>query len=354
MILKIDDRIRQKKVDYFNNLSLNLRYDSVGSTFGFDYYFNPLNPNHVDLACVSHFHLCRIEHNDKLLFTGFVLSEAFKHTSVKETVGFSGYSVPGVLEDCQIPTSAYPLESLGLNLKQIAERFVKPFQIKIDIDDSVSELMNKVFDKTTASATQSVKDYLVDLASQRNIIVSHTPKGHLLFTRARTNVKPILTFGEKLIGTSYQLEFDGQQLHSHITVIRQADSDGGNASEYTITNPYVPYELTNAYRPKVITQSSGDDIDVVQAAKNALAAELKSIKLTIVTDRWEDNNGDVLLPNNMVSVTSSELYLFKKTDWFIESIDYIGDNKSMTTTLHCVLPEVYSGNAPKNIFLDHK
>jgi len=353
VILYIDDRIRQKKVDYFNNLALSLRYDSVGSTFGFNFYYNPDNKEHKDLACVSHYHLARIEHNKKLIFTGFILSEKFKSTSVKELVGFAGYSVPGVLEDSNIPTDSYPLESLGLSLKQIAEKFVKPFQIKIDIDPAVESRMNKVFEKTTADATQSIKDYLVELASQRNIIVSHTAKGHLLFTEAKTNIPPILTFGEKLIGTNYDLDFNGQALHSHITVVKQADSEGGNAGEFTIRNPYVPYETTNTYRPKVIIQSSGDDIDTEQCAKNALAAELKNIKLTIVTDRWEDNNGDLILPNNMISVTSTELYLFKKTNWFIESVDYAGDNKQMIATLHCVLPEVYNGKFPSNIFTDH-
>jgi prophage tail gpP-like protein len=134
-------------------------------------------------------------------------------------------------------------------------------------------------------------------------------------------------------------------MHSHITVMKQADSNGGNAGEFTIENPYVPF----VYRPKVITQSSGDDNDTEKAARNILSDELKNLKLTIVTDRWEVN-GKMLKPNNIISVTNPDIYLYKSADWFIESIDFVGDEKQTTATLHCVLPEVYNGKTPKYLF----
>jgi prophage tail gpP-like protein len=133
-------------------------------------------------------------------------------------------------------------------------------------------------------------------------------------------------------------------MHSDITVIKQADSDGGNAGEATIKNPYVPF----VFRPKVVTQNSGDDNDTEQAAKNILAAELKNLTLTIVTDRWE-LDGKMLKPNNIISVLNPEVYIYKKTNWFIEQIDYTGDQEKTVATLKCVLPEVYNGGTPKSI-----
>ena len=77
MILKINDRIRNRKVEFFNKFSLELRYDSVASVFSFDFIFNSSNQEHIDLACIGHYHLASLEHNGELLITGYILSEKF-------------------------------------------------------------------------------------------------------------------------------------------------------------------------------------------------------------------------------------------------------------------------------------
>lgn len=348
MILKIYDRKISRRVEYFNNFNLSLRYDSVASSFGFSFFADLENEEHRILCKIAQYQLARLEHNGELLISAFILSQAITDSATPSLKSFSGYSIPGVLEDSQIPPYAYPLQSDGLTLKQIAEKLMRPFQIKIDIDPSVEHLMNQPYKETTADPTQTVKDYLVELATQKNIIVSHTPIGHLLFTRAKIDQKPIIDFGEGLIADSYNLIFPGQAMHSHIWVMKQADSDGGNAGQSLIENPYVPTSTT-AFRPKVIIQSSGDDLDTDKAAQNALASELKNLKLVITVDRW-DVNGIILKPNSIVSVQNPRLFMDKKTNWFVEQVDYEGDAEKLTATITCVLPETYSGKYPKYIF----
>jgi prophage tail gpP-like protein len=348
MNLKINDRIQVRDIEFFNDFVLNLRYDSLSSTFNFGFYFDSTNPDHRELACVSHYHEAIIEHNGQRMMTGFILAETFTDQPAKQLTQFAGYSLPGVLEDCQIPTDLYPLQSDGLNLRQIAEKLVRPFKLKIIVDESVSKKMDKVFPKTTANATQSIKEYLNDLASSRDIVMSHDSNGALLFTSAKVDQQPILIVGpEGIPGVSMTMAFSGQQIHSHITVIKQASADGGNAGEFTIRNPYVPI----VYRPKVITQNSGDDNDTATAARMALSEELRNIVLTVNIDRWEID-GKLILPNNVIRVRNPNLFIFKQTDWFIESIAYKGDNLSNTATLTCVLPEVHNKKSPKNIFVD--
>lgn len=348
MNLKINDRIKVRDIEFFNDFSMTLRYDSLSSTFNFGFYYNPSNPDHRELACVSHFHEAIIEHNGTRLMTGYILAEVFDDQSAKTLSQFAGYSLPGVLEDCQIPTSLYPLQYDGLTLREIATKLINPFKLKMIVDDSVSDKMDKVFTKTTATATQSIKDYLNDLASTRDIVMSNDNLGNLLFTSAKSKQAPILIIGpEGIPGVSMTMSFSGQQLHSHITVIKQADKDGGNAGESTIVNPFVPI----VYRPKVITQNSGDDNDTATAARMALSEELRNITLTVNIDRW-DIDGEIILPNNIIRVKNPSLFLFNDTDWFIESIAYKGNNVDNTAVLTCVLPEVHNKNVPKNIFVD--
>ena len=345
MILKI----KNKKYDFFNEFKLNLKYDSIASTFTFDGYFNPENKDHRDLLHIGHFHPITVEHNDELLVSGILLSETFRHSSVKELTSLGGYSFPGVLEDCQIPTSSYPLQSDGLSLREIAQKIIKPFNLEMVIDSVVRKKMNEVYDTSTANELQPIKTYLSELASQKNIILSHTPEGKLLFTQANTKKPPILDFnipeGGSIPGTSMSLTFNGQLMHSQITIIKQAGISGGNAGEITVINPFVPF----TFRSKVLVQNSGDDNDTRKAAKNALAKEFQNIKLKITTDRWEVDD-KIIKPNNIVSVINPDIFLFKKTNWFIESINFTGNKKQTTAVLNCVLPEVYNGKIPTNIF----
>lgn len=355
MILKINDRFRNRQLDYFNNFSLNLKFDSIGGTFGFSYDFNPDNREHKELSCIGHYHECSVEHNGELLLTGIVLSINMTSAPVKKLVAIGGYSLPGVLEDCEIPTTSYPLQSDGLTLKQIAQKLLQPFGIKMIIDNAVAQKMNSVFDKSTAGESQTVKAYLTELATQKNIVISHNEKGELLFTAAKTDQTPVMQFDFSngvLPGVSMNLQFNGQAFHSHITVQKQAgidaDAETGNAGEATVRNPYVYPKAV--YRPKVISQSSGSDVDTETAAKNALAAELKNIKLTIKLDRWLDANGKIIKPNNYITVLNPEVYLYNKTVWFIEEVAFSGNEKEQTAVLTCVLPEVYNGKTPVYLF----
>jgi prophage tail gpP-like protein len=337
-------------VEFFNEFTLDLRYDSVGSTFSFSLYFDPNNDVHRFLWQPGHYHVVSVEHNGELLIRGFVLSQSFNNSPTKKLSSISGYSLPGVLEDCQIPPSVYPLQFDGQTLAQITRHILGYFHqknspIKLVVDPIVSAEVNSVFDKTTANETQSVKDYLSSVASQKNVIMSHTPEGDLLYTKANTTKAPIFHFHKGLPSTSMELTFNGQPMHQTISLLKQASEDGGNAGDETIRNPYVPF----VRRPKVKKQSSGTDNDTGNAARMALSEELKNITLKIETSIWEID-GLIIKPNNTITVTNDELYLPKRSKWFIESVSLKGNEKQNTAVLNCVLPQVYDDSKVENIF----
>jgi len=354
MILKIFDRFKVRQVEFFSDFNLSLGYDSFGSTFSFSFYFDPDNPEHKELACVTHFHDCVVEHNGEILVSGFALNQGFEHDPEKQLATISGYSKPGIFEDCNIPPSIYPLQSDGLSLLQIARKITSPwnndtkYKIGLIVDDSIAGLANKALKSSTASETDTIAGYLKTLAQQKNIVISHDEKGNLLFTSAKTDQEPSLSFDFRngmIPGTNFKHNFNGQGVHSHITVMKQASSDGGNAGEYTVENPYCPV----FYRPKTVVQSSGDDIDTKEVALRELSAEWENLKLTIQTDRWEVD-GKIIKPNNIVEIFAPELYIYKKSRFFIRSIDFVGDAEKTTATLNCVIPEVVNKKMARSIF----
>jgi prophage tail gpP-like protein len=350
LILKINDRIRSRRVDKFNSFRVSQRFDAVGGTFSFSFYFEPDDNELKELLCIGHYHICTLEYNNQLVLKGNIISQSFGSQSARSFVNLAGYSLPGVIEDCNIPTSAYPLQNDGLTIRQIVSKLLNPFGIKFKVDNVVSGRMNTVLETATASETSTVKGYISSLCSQQNIIVTNTPEGELLFTQIDTKKKPILNFdttkGQSQPATSFKLSFDGQQMHSHITVMKQADIDGGNAGQHTIRNPYV---INSVFRPKTIIQTSGSDVDSSKVARQALANELKGLKLIIDVNVWEVD-GKLLRTGEFITVVNPDIYLYKKSTWFIEGVDFSGDNKQNVATLTCVLPEVYSQKTPEYLF----
>lgn len=349
MNLKINHRVGVVNVTRFNDVKVELKYDAVGSTFAFKVYFDPKDKIMAEALCISHFHECILEHDGEVLITGYILSSVLSNGPLDQLAEIGGYSKSGVLEDCEIPVELYPLQADGLTLRELAKKIIEyeKFGLKVYVDDAVAEMMDTAIPVSTAKAVQKIKGYFTDLCKQRNIILSHTPNGNVTFTRAKTNLEPLFHVEDGFIGVDIKMSFNGQPIHSQITVLMDADDQGGNSGEFTVFNPYCP----TVFRPKVIELTSGTDVTIEEAAKNALAAELKNIVITVTIDRWKKNN-KIIRPNNVITVLSPKNYIYKRTRVFIESVSFTGTPASQTAVLTCVPTEVYTAEVPVNMFVD--
>lgn len=339
-------KIGNKDFKYWESLRVSLQYGTVSSSFGFNATYNPDNATQKQMFQPGAFPNCVVQHDGETLLTGVLWPTSFVKKPEPDFKGFAGYSSTGVLEVSAIPKEAYPLQYNNLSIKQIATKMLNPFGISLEIDSDVADAANADIETVEAQPTQTVSAFLSELCAQKNIILTHTAAGKLLLTRRPSVQKPILDFEQSIPGQSFFLSFDGARLHSHITVRGQSSINGGNAREHTITNPYV----INGYRPHSINQTMGTGADTATAAKNALAAELRAVQLTVNIDRWTVD-GSVIKPGSIISVKDPDQYLYKKTKFFIERVDLTGTADQQEATLSCVLPEVYNGGTPKNIFL---
>lgn len=342
MILKIGT----KKISRFNAVDVTLKYDSVASTFAFQYFYDPNDTELPELSELGAFRSVTVEDEGELLLTGTLLSHGHSDAAEKQLSSVSGYSTPGVLEDCEIPPSAYPLQSDGKTLRQIVSKLIQPFGISLIVDSDVAAASDGVIVVSTAESSGSVKAYLAELATQKNIILSHDASGNLLMTRSKPGASPTYSLSRSQPVTGMSLTFNGQALHSEITVMKQADSDGGNAGQAAVSNPYV----IRTFRPSVKTQTSGTDVSTPSAARSALSDELRAIALTINLSTWRIDN-KLIRPNTIVTILNPEIGIKKSTNWFIESVQFTGNETAQTCVLQCVLPEVHNSAAVKNIFL---
>jgi len=374
------------EVMFFNEVDLVLKYDAVASTYRLRMFFDPNNKVHAELAAVTHIHECSLFYvhdkpgqfkneqgqvvttTDQLLLTGFVLSQLFHDSAQPLYMDIGGYSKAGMLQDCDIPTKAYPLQSDGMTFRQIVSKILSyfgnpkkggiSFQVKSSRADSIfttktldsrSEA-DDVISKSTAPEAKNVLSYLKELAIQKNLTLSHDIFGNLIVNVPYTGTDYLFTIGTgtstDINYTEMVLNYNGQAMHSHIEGVMQPDKDGGNLAYAVIANPLCPV----VYRPKVISISSGTDNTVEKAVRSELGTELKSLPLKIVLES-PVVNGKFIMPNNTISVKNRSCYLYKASKWFIEEVNFQINEKGTTCTLTCVLPGVYGGEIV-NPFID--
>jgi len=133
--------VNNKEFRKFNAYKVGLRYNAVASTFEFTglkgFLDNPLS--YPD---------CKIYDDDNdLIITGTILSPSLTSRASVSLVNYSGYSLPGILEDVNVPVSLYPLQSDNLSLKDICDKLLNPFDISYVYTDNVSDDFFKVYKK---------------------------------------------------------------------------------------------------------------------------------------------------------------------------------------------------------------
>jgi prophage tail gpP-like protein len=362
-------KVKGRFYDFFNDVTINTPLASIASTFAFTAHESDV-PGNAELFRPLSFHRVQFFDDDmRLLSTGTILNHRFNEEAMPDLVYFSGYSVPGVLEDSKIPPNSYPLESNGLSLEQIARKYLKYFDIPLIVYPEVAKECAEIIEKSVATPEETIKDYLCKIAAQKNVIVSHDIYGNLIMFRPKIKESPKLFLNDTNT-LNISLEVNGQNMHSHYTSIRQPtkstedtdafdrdyDADAGESFEDSFDKPKkkgfqiesistIRNSLVKGYRPTVDVLSSGTFYTTTTAARNKMASELENIRISFSLNYWPKVSvGDV------VEIQSVRRAIPNKVRMIIDStvISESSDQKTMSGTL--VLPETFTGETPKNIF----
>lgn len=335
-------RINNSDFLYFNDITLSLTLDAVASGFSFTADFNPDNTKHKELFRPLAFNVVQFYSDDnELMLTGPIVNHSHKSTAEPNLVTLSGYSKGGVLQDVNIPVSAYPLESINRSFKDIATRLLNLFDLKLVIDPSVVDDANAIYKKSVAEPGDDIAGYLSKLASQRNMVLGHDSEGDILVFRPNFNAPPkIKITPENSVDMGWSV--NGQAMFSDVSVIRQPTKDNPNSRLVdSVKNP-----LVKSFRPNTSVLSSGTTTDTNKAANNKLAAQLDALKLSLTFQRKLD-----LVPGEVVEVENPEMFLYRPTKFVASTVTFKETENGYTTAITLVLPEAYTGGTPKDIFV---
>jgi prophage tail gpP-like protein len=410
-------RIAGHSIKLYNQVAINLKYDSIADTFNFRLYFDPSNPTHKKIFQPGTYRKCTIVHRGVLVMTGTVLCHRFFSAGdpPKQLIEISGYSVTGVLADCCVVNTVFTegqpqyqfdnkssvdinqgsLQFANVDLATITKTVTAWYGLGAPVIEP--ELLNETafnvpYKQSLATGKKdtdyrdiTVAEFLDMLCKQKNVVLSHTADGRVLLTRvkaskmlttpsttvlANTNPTPFtndvagapVATVNKTTGNSaarailhdfkendpkvisMSLSFNGQRQHRIIQVV--GEENDSNPANKTIANPMVAAGTTRYIR---MNQTSGNDNDTPLTARAAIGDELKNIVLEIEIQGWA-LGGNLVTPNQMITATNPELFLYSRSKWFIQEVALLGDEKSETAILTCVPPESFNSDPIKNIF----
>lgn len=284
----------------------------------------------------------------KPLFTGTML-EPRPSVSTEEppAVLVSGYSTPGVLDDCTAPASMYPIQYKGMSLLQLSEALTAPFGIAVvQQEDTPGALAGKL-SRVRLRPDRTVLDLLVSLAQQKKALYASTPDGELLLRTPPIVSAPVVTLRQgdagPLIAASMQTA--PQQYYSDVTGVRRVgrNSLGG---QHTVLNPAL--RGLGVLRPltrHIDDVTSGELPASAEALAGRMLAEAVTVTATVGT--WLDGiDGDLWEPGTTVSLQAPGAMIYEPYDFIIREVRLMRDVTKSTAQLSLVLPGAFSGEIP--------
>lgn len=276
------------------------------------------------------------------LFTGTLLNVQPTVDAGKLVDDVSGYSLPGVLNDCTMPASALDmLEFSGQTLREIASELLKPFGISAEFADDAGP----VFDLVAIAESDKVLTFLASLATQRNLVIGSSPEGALVFS-APTGGTPVARLAQGIAPlTSVMPVFNPQKYYSDITGVEPVIL-GLAGQVHTVKNT----RLSAVVRPYtyVVLDTTGGDLKTAVEAKAArMFAGAVVFSLGVAT--WRDANGNLWAPGSTIELDSEAAKVFGPYEFLIRSVTFRSSPAGRTATLDVVPPTAFTGKIPERM-----
>lgn len=274
------------------------------------------------------------------LFTGTMVAVNPVVGNAQKVISVSGYSLPGVLNDCTSPASSFPLEFDNQGLREIATAMAAPFGISVDFRAD----QGAVFERVASEPGKKVSAFLTELAKQRNLIISSSPRGKLVFLQSSEGGQPVARLQQGVAPVlSVTPFFSPQEYYSHITGIEPVVV-GLAGSQFTVKNP----RLLGVTRPLTFNAPDTLDADVksaVEAKTGRMFGNMASYSVHVAT--WRDPSGKLWEPNTSIKLLSPDAMIYKEYEFIIRSIEFSRDRATETATLNLVIPGSFSGKVPE-------
>jgi prophage tail gpP-like protein len=325
----------------FTSYSLKLNYDSF-DTFSFSAPYDTGIKELQEITTPFAFKLCEVFYNNTLVFKGTLLTPDPELTNKSSEITLQGYPLCGVLNDCMIPPTKYPLQCMGINMKGIADAACAPYSIPVIFDGEVGANFTEV----SIEPTDKILDFLSRLAKQRNLLFTNNEKGQLVFFNPIVE-KPFVTFKEgKLPLISIKPKFKAQDFYSHITGFGKTDAEYPSLA-YTFQNKYLINK--GIIRHHSLTVEDSTTISDLENAVKAHAGRMFAdcVSFEIKCENHVNEKNEVFQKGMSVCVSAPSAMITKETTFIARNVELSRTIEGKTATITLVLPGSYTGKIPE-------
>ena len=271
--------------------------------------------------------------NDRVV-NGFLYKVSPLKTIDGIFVELTGYSFTADIMDSELKP---PFEVSQIELVARAKQLVSPLGIDVLLDSGTNQ--GGVFDRVTASADDTIGKHLMDLATQRGVLLSSNEDGNLLITNAKKNIFAGFV-SEEFPGVElWGADFDGRKRFNAYRAYGQ--SPGNNAKEAVSIDKNIPVSRFTSFNATDVIE--GELQKVADWKKTTKIKEALQFPLTV--NDWFSNTGtrERWKHNTVVNVVSPTLFLPQGFNFLIRSVEYILTETGRSTKLNLVPPEVFTG-----------
>ena len=329
---------------YWDRVSITQTLDSI-STINFGAPFESDSPGFKKTFRPFSYNDLVITVGGDPLFTGTMVGVNPNIEVERKTIEVSGYSLPGVLGDCNIPASAFAGESNKLEfdnqgLIEIATTLAGLFGVDVEFQDD----QGAIFDRVALKPDETILKFLIKLAKERNLIVSSTSTGKLLFLRPITISPPVAILRQGATPVlSVTPTFNPQKYYSHVTGLETVNI-GIGGSQFTVKNQHVG----GVIRPHNFIVKDSLNADVKATVESKIGRMFGSIEgYSVQVTTWRDPLGKLWEPGKTVILIAPDAMVYNEYKFIIRSVIFDRDSKSKTAVLNLTFPEAFSGEIPK-------
>lgn len=276
------------------------------------------------------------------LFTGTMIGVNPVIENAQKIISVSGYSLPGVLNDCTSPASSFPLEFDKQGLRDISTALAAPFGISVEFEAD----QGAIFERVANEPGKKVLSFLTELAKQRNLIISSSSRGKLIFLQSTEAGRPVARLQQGIAPVrSVAPFFNPQEYYSHITGMEPVVV-GLEGSQFTVKNP----RLLGVTRPLTFKAPDTLNADVkgaVEAKAGRMFGNMVSYSITVIS--WRDPSGNLWEPNTTIKLLAPDAMIYTEYEFIIRSVEFNRDRATETATLNLVIPGSFSGKIPESL-----
>jgi prophage tail gpP-like protein len=324
-----------------DNYDIEIFFDTCADIYKMTFPFTYNNQDITNLFKPYGLEEVKIFMGKDLLFTGKqeVIIPRSQQNSIN--IASSGRSKPYLLIKSNVPNNAYPLERDNLKLDEILTTWILPiFGLQLQTEADVG----KLFERVALNPTDLIWQFLSNLATQRNVVISNTPDGKVLITEPDlSNLVASFEQGKTAGIENIEITYDCNNRFGNWIGNSQSPGNIQNNAEFQDST-------FNELSYKVLTLPETTAADIDQALKfQATKSVRDALTFPLIYPGWiNPQNNQVFKAGEIINIKSQQIQLRKGFNFLIRSILYKKLPNRKVARFNFIPPQAYTGELITN------